>query len=223
MTTLFSATMPAAVQRLALKYLRKPATVTIGNAGEAVDTVEQRVEFIHGEEKKKSRLIEILRSSGLGKVIVFANQKKTADMVLKYVHQAGQSATTIHSDKSQTQRESALQSFRDGDVNVLVATDVAGRGIDVPDVALVVNYQMADTIEKYVHRIGRTGRAGKTGVAITFLANDDEETMFELKQEIAKSAMSTMNPELARHEAAKQKITREMKVGFVCIDGCGHR
>ncbi|ORY31211.1 Pre-mRNA-splicing ATP-dependent RNA helicase PRP28 [Naematelia encephala] len=211
-TTLFSATMPPAVDRLARKYLRKPATVTIGTAGEAVDTVEQRVEFVHGEEKRKARLIEILRTIGLPPpMIVFVNQKKTADMVVKYVHQAGLSGTTLHSDKTQAQREAALQALRDGEVNVLVATDVAGRGIDINNLSLVLNWQMPDTIEKYVHRIGRTGRAGKTGLAITFLTNDDDEVMYDLKQEIAKSAISTMNPELARHEAAKQRITREMK------------
>jgi len=79
-------------------------------------------------------------------------------------------------------------------------------------VSLVINYQMADTIERWVHRTGRTGRAGKKGLAITFLSNDDEEVMFDLKKEIEKSPLSTMNPELARHEAAKQRITREMKV-----------
>jgi ATP-dependent RNA helicase DDX23/PRP28 len=89
-TTLFSATMPPAVERIARKYLRKPATVTIGNAGEAVDTVEQRVEFVHGDEKKKARMAEIFRTSGLAPpMIVFVNQKKTADQVLKYVQQAG--------------------------------------------------------------------------------------------------------------------------------------
>ena len=214
-TTLFSATMPPPVQRLSLKYLRKPATVTIGNAGEAVDTVEQRVEFISGEEKKRNRLIEILRAfSPSDKKIIFTNQKASANVVAKYLSQAGISATTIHSDKSQVQREGALQALRDGEVSVMVATDIAGRGIDVPDVACVINFQMADTIERYVHRIGRTGRAGKTGLAITFLNDGDEEVMFELKQEISKSPISTMNPELARHEAAKQKITKEMKVGL---------
>lgn len=133
-TTLFSATMPPAVQRLSLKYLRKPATVTIGNAGEVVDTVEQRVEFIHGEEKKKNRLIEILRTIGLPPpMIVFVNQKKTAEMVAKYVSQAGKSVITLHSDKSQAQREEALQSVRDGYSEVMVATDIAGRGIDISD------------------------------------------------------------------------------------------
>ncbi|OCF43273.1 pre-mRNA-splicing ATP-dependent RNA helicase PRP28 [Kwoniella heveanensis CBS 569] len=211
-TTLFSATMPAAVERLARKYLHKPATVTIGNAGEAVDTVEQRVEFIHSEEKKKQRLIEILRSSALPPpIIVFVNQKKAADMVVKYVAQAGMSGTVLHSGKSQEQREAALQSLRDGTTQCLVATDLAGRGIDINDVGGVINFAAPNTIEQYVHRIGRTGRAGKTGVAITFLTNDDDEIMFDLKQQVEKSKISKMNPELARHEAAKQRITREMK------------
>ncbi|WVO17416.1 pre-mRNA-splicing ATP-dependent RNA helicase PRP28 [Cryptococcus depauperatus] len=211
-TTLFSATMPPAVERLARKYLIKPATVVVGNAGEAVDTVEQRVEFVHSDEKKKAKLIEVLRTIGLPPpIIVFVNQKKTADMVVKYVQQAGFSSTTLHSGKSQEQREASLQSLRDGGVSVLVATDLAGRGIDVPDVSLVINWQMSDTIEKYVHRIGRTGRAGKTGVAITFLTNDDDEVMYDLRMEVEKSKMSKMNPELARHEAARTKVTREMK------------
>lgn len=210
--TLFSATMPPAVERLTRKYLRRPATVTIGNAGEAVDTVEQRVEFVSGEDKKKARLIDILRNIGLPPpMIVFVNQKSTADVVVKYVQQAGLSGVTLHSGKNQEQREASLQALRNGDVSVLVATDLAGRGIDVPDVSLVLNWQMSDTIEKYVHRIGRTGRAGKTGMAISFLDNNDEEVMFDLKNEIQKSAMSTMNPELARHEAARQRVTREMK------------
>lgn len=233
-TTLFSATMPPIVERLAKKYLRRPATVVIGNAGEAVDTVEQRVEFIQGPEKRKTRLIEILRTIGLpSPMIVFCNEKQTVDQVVSHVRQAGKRAVTLHSGKNQEQREASLQSLRDGEVDVLVATDLAGRGIDVPDVTCVINWQMASTIEKYVHRIGRTGRAGKQGIAITFLGNEDEETMYDLKQgelpclsgaialqlpnddrffaEISKSPISTMNPELARHPAARQRVTREMK------------
>lgn len=125
-TTLFSATMPPIVERLAKQYLRRPATVVIGNAGEAVDTVEQRVEFIAGgEDKKKARLQELLRTLGLPPpMIVFVNEKKTADQVVRYVQAAGKRATTLHSGKNQEQREAALQSLRDGDVEVLVATDL---------------------------------------------------------------------------------------------------
>ncbi|KAL0071508.1 mRNA splicing protein prp28 [Marasmius tenuissimus] len=182
-TTLFSATMPPAVERLARKYLRKPAVITIGEAGRAVDTVEQRVEFVNGEEKKKQKLLEVLNTGTYSPpIIVFVNQKKTADMVAKDLQRAGWSAATLHSGKNQEQREAALQSLRDGVSDVLVATDLAGRGIDVQDVSLVINFQMASTIEAYVHRIGRTGRAGKMGVAITFLTNEDDEVMYDLKQ-----------------------------------------
>ncbi|KAI0050938.1 DEAD-domain-containing protein [Auriscalpium vulgare] len=211
-TTLFSATMPPAVERLAKKYLKRPAIITIGEAGRAVDTVEQRVEFVNGDEKKKIRLLEILNNGGFSPpIIVFVNQKKSADMVAKELSRAGWRATTLHSGKNQTEREAALNAFRVGDSDVLVATDLAGRGIDVQDVSLVINYHMANTIEAYVHRIGRTGRAGKLGTAITLLSNDDDEVMYELKQEISKSPVSKMNPELARHESAQHKVTRDMK------------
>lgn len=211
-TTLFSATMPAAVERLARKYLKKPAVITIGEAGRAVDTVEQRVEFVSGDEKKKQKLLEILNSGQYASpIIVFVNQKKTADMVAKDLSRAGWNAATLHSGKNQEQREASLQSLRNGESDVLVATDLAGRGIDVQDVSLVINFQMANTIEAYVHRIGRTGRAGKLGTAITFLTNDDDEVMYDLKQEISKSPVSKVPAELAKHEAAQHKVSREMK------------
>ncbi|KAI0950533.1 hypothetical protein AcV7_008968 [Taiwanofungus camphoratus] len=211
-TTLFSATMPPPVERLAKKYLKKPAIITIGEAGRAVDTVEQKVEFVNGDEKKKQRLLEILNSGTYSApIIVFVNQKKTADMVAKDLHRAGWSAATLHSGKNQEQREAALQSLRTGDSDLLVATDLAGRGIDVQDVSLVINFQMANTIEAYVHRIGRTGRAGKQGTAITFLTNDDDEVMYDLKQEISKSPVSKVPIELAKHDSAQHKVSREMK------------
>jgi len=211
-TTLFSATMPPPVERLAKKYLKKPAIITIGEAGRAVDTVEQNVEFVQGDEKKKQRLLEIFNSGEYASpIIVFVNQKKTADMVAKDLSRAGWSTSTLHSGKNQEQREAALQALRTGDADILVATDLAGRGIDVPDVSLVINYQMSSTIEAYVHRIGRTGRAGKQGTAITFLSNDDDEVMYDLKQEISKSPVSKLSQELAKHEAAQHKITRDMK------------
>ncbi|KAJ7063213.1 P-loop containing nucleoside triphosphate hydrolase protein [Mycena amicta] len=203
-TTLFSATMPPAVERLARTYLRKPAIITIGEAGRAVDTVEQRVEFVNGDEKKKQRMLEILNSGMYpSPIIVFVNQKKTADMVAKDLQRASWSAATLHSGKNQEQREASLQSLRNGDCDILVATDLAGRGIDVPDVSLVINFQMASTIEAYVHRIGRTGRAGKQGVAITFLTNDDDE--------ISKSPVSKVPVELAKHESAQHRVSRETK------------
>lgn len=180
-TMMYTATMPSAVERIARKYLRRPAIVTIGSAGEAVDTVEQRVEFISGEDKRKKRLADILMSGEFRPpIIVFVNIKRNCDAVARDIKSWGFSSVTLHGSKTQEQREAALASVRNGSTDVLVATDLAGRGIDVPDVSLVVNFNMATNIESYTHRIGRTGRAGKSGVAITFLGNEDSDVMYVL-------------------------------------------
>ncbi|KAF2767417.1 DEAD-domain-containing protein [Teratosphaeria nubilosa] len=205
-TMMYTATMPPAVERIARKYLRRPAIVTIGNVGEAVDTVEQRVEFVSGEDKRKKRLGEILNSREFAPpIIVFVNIKRNCDTVARDIQRMGFSSVTLHGSKTQDQREAALASLRNGETQVLVATDLAGRGIDVPDVSLVVNFNMATNIESYTHRIGRTGRAGKTGVAITFLGNEDSDVMYDLKQMISKSSISRVPEELRKHEAAQQK------------------
>lgn len=178
-TMMYTATMPPAVERIARKYLRRPAIVTIGNVGEAVETVEQRVEFVSGEDKRKKRLQEILHSGDFAPpIIVFVNIKRNCDAVARDIKHMGFSSVTLHGSKTQDQREAALASLRGGTIDVLVATDLAGRGIDVPDVSLVVNFNMATNIESYTHRIGRTGRAGKSGVSITFLGNEDTDVMY---------------------------------------------
>ncbi|KAL9939571.1 hypothetical protein V8E36_001388 [Tilletia maclaganii] len=211
-TMLYSATMPPSVERIARTYLRWPATITIGDANQAVGTVEQKVEFISGEDKRKARLLSILSSGFNPPIIVFVNQKKTADLIGRYIQSAGWSTAILHSGKTQSQREMALDALRSGQSPVLVATDLAGRGIDVPNVSLVINFQMANAIEAYVHRIGRTGRAGNRGVAITFLDNGDEEVLYDLKMEIARSPISTVPSQLAHHPAARTKgLSREMR------------
>ncbi|KAH6897100.1 P-loop containing nucleoside triphosphate hydrolase protein [Thelonectria olida] len=208
-TMMYTATMPPLVERIAKKYLRRPAIVTIGNAGEAVETVEQRVEFVSGEDRRKKRLQEILSSEAYAPpIIVFVNIKRNCDAVARDIKHMGWSAVTLHGSKTQEQREAALASVRQGHTQVLVATDLAGRGIDVPDVSLVVNFNMAMSIESYTHRIGRTGRAGKSGVAITFLGQEDADVMYDLKQMMSKSSISKVPEELKRHEAAQSKPVR---------------
>ena len=205
-TMMYTATMPSAVERIARKYLRRPAIVTIGNVGEAVETVEQRVEFVAGEDKRKKRLIELLNSREFQPpIIVFVNIKRNCDAVARDIKHGGFSAVTLHGSKTQEQREAALGSVRNGTTDVLVATDLAGRGIDVQDVSLVVNFNMATNIESYTHRIGRTGRAGKSGIAITFLGNEDTDVMYDLKQILSKSSISRVPEELRKHEAAQQR------------------
>ncbi|KAL4804222.1 hypothetical protein BDV18DRAFT_153194 [Aspergillus unguis] len=208
-TMMYTATMPTAVERIARKYLRRPAIVTIGSAGEAVDTVEQRVEMIPGEDKRKKRLGDILSSGDFRPpIIVFVNIKRNCDAIAREIKQWGFSSVTLHGSKTQDQREAALASVRNGSTDVLVATDLAGRGIDVPDVSLVINFNMATSIESYTHRIGRTGRAGKSGVAITFLGNEDVDVMYDLKQMLIKSPISRVPEELRKHEAAQSKPQR---------------
>ncbi|OAR02306.1 hypothetical protein LLEC1_00424, partial [Akanthomyces lecanii] len=114
----------------------------------------------------------------------------------------------LHGSKTQEQREAALASVRNGETQVLVATDLAGRGIDVADVSLVVNFNMATNIESYTHRIGRTGRAGKSGTAITFLGNEDADVLYDLRQMLSKSSISKVPEELKKHEAAQTRPVR---------------
>ncbi|ORX87071.1 P-loop containing nucleoside triphosphate hydrolase protein [Anaeromyces robustus] len=204
-TVMFSATMPPAVERLARKYLRRPAIVNIGNVGQAVDTVEQIVEFINDDNRKRARLIEILNEDYKPPIMVFVNQKKGCDVLYKALDKLGFRVTTLHGGKSQEQREYALLQLKNRVKDILIATDVAGRGIDVKNVSLVINYDMAKNIEDYTHRIGRTGRAGKNGTAITFLSNYDTDVLYDLKQMIMKSSISRLPPELANHEAAQTK------------------
>jgi len=208
-TMMYTATMPVAVERIARSYLRRPAQVTIGNVGEAVETVEQRVEMVQGEDARKKRLEAILHSNEFGApIIVFVNIKRNCDAIAKDIKRMGYSAISLHGSKSQEQREEALAALRSGAVEILVATDLAGRGIDVQDVSLVVNFNMATSIEQYTHRIGRTGRAGKTGVAITFLGSEDQDLYYDLKQMLSKSKISKCPDSLSKHPAAQQRPQR---------------
>lgn len=221
-TMMYTATMPAAVERIARKYLRRPAQVTIGNVGEAVDTVEQRVEFVQGEDKRKKRINEILNSREFAPpIIIFVNVKRGCDVVARDIQKMGFSSVTLHGSKTQEQREAALASLRNGTTDVLVATDLAGRGIDVSDVSLVINFNMATNIESYTHRIGRTGRAGKKGVAITFLGNEDSDVMYDLKQMISKSSISRVPEELRKHEAAQQRVGKNKSKNIEDSGGFG--
>ncbi|PWN40384.1 putative U5 snRNP 100 kd protein [Ceraceosorus guamensis] len=210
-TMLYSATMPASVERLARNYLRRPATITIGDANQAVGTVEQRVEFIAGEDKKKARLMQILQSGFEPPIIIFSTTKQSVDSLSRDLQRSGFNPAVLHSGKTQTQREEALASLRNGECPVLVATDLAGRGIDVPDVTLVINFSFPTMFEAYIHRIGRTGRAGKRGLAITFLEMHDEEFFYDLRNELARSPISTVPRDLDRHPSAQKRVTREMK------------
>jgi ATP-dependent RNA helicase DDX23/PRP28 len=203
-TAMFSATMPPAVERIAKKYLRSPAVVKIGDQeGSRNKRIEQRV-VVTTEPAKKNMLVDILnKGRGEDKFIVFVNAKKQCDVLARNLGQCSIACGILHGGKSQDQRESSLESFRAGDFNVLVATDVAARGLDIPDVSHVVNYDMPSKIEQYCHRIGRTGRAGRDGVSTTFVTDDDAGVLFDLKSYL-ESTGCEVPATLARHPSAQQ-------------------
>uniref|UniRef100_A0A4W3GZB0 RNA helicase n=2 Tax=Callorhinchus milii TaxID=7868 RepID=A0A4W3GZB0_CALMI len=203
-TVMFTATMPPSVERLARSYLRRPAVVYIGSAGKPHERVEQRV-YLMSEGEKRKKLLMILEQGFDPPIIIFVNQKKGCDVLAKSLEKMGYNACTLHGGKGQEQREFALSNLKAGAKDILVATDVAGRGIDIHDVSMVLNYDMAKNIEDYIHRIGRTGRAGKSGVAVTFLTKEDSSVFYDLKQAILESPVSSCPPELSNHPDAQHK------------------
>jgi len=166
-TLFFSATMPKEISTLAGQMLKNPVHVAVTPVATTVERVEQKVIFVE-TSRKRQLLADILRNSKMRRTLVFTRTKHGADRVTQHLEAAGQPAAAIHGDKSQPQRERALQMFKQGRISVLVATDIAARGIDVDGVTHVVNFDLPNVPEAYVHRIGRTARAGHAGVAISF-------------------------------------------------------
>ncbi|KAH6833091.1 P-loop containing nucleoside triphosphate hydrolases superfamily protein [Perilla frutescens var. hirtella] len=196
-TMLFSATFPKEIQRLASDFLSNYIFLAVGRVGSSTDLIVQRVEFVRGTDKR-SHLMDLIhaqRDSGIqGKqalTLVFVETKKGADSLEHWLCLNSFPATTIHGDRTQQEREYALRSFKSGNTPILVATDVAARGLDIPHVAHVINFDLPNDIDDYVHRIGRTGRTGKTGLATAFfneknssLAKGLADLMKEANQEV---------------------------------------
>ncbi len=171
-TLLFSATMPPEVEALARKYLRKPLVVQVGRRSMAASTVTHAV-YPVPRDKKSALLIELLNKPEMDSVLVFTRTKHGADRVVRHLERAGVNAVAMHADKTQGQRTKALEDFKAGRVRVLVATDIAQRGLDISGISHVINYDVPQQPEDYVHRIGRTGRAAATGDAYTFMSADE--------------------------------------------------
>lgn len=171
-TLLFSATMPPEVEALARKYLRKPIVVQVGRRSQAASTVTHAV-YPVPRERKSSLLAQLLRAENLDSVLVFTRTKHGADRVVRHLERENIEATAMHADKTQQQRTKALHDFKAGKVRVLVATDIAQRGLDISGITHVINYDVPQQAEDYVHRIGRTGRAAKEGDAFTFMSPDE--------------------------------------------------
>lgn len=201
-TFMFSATMPPKVEALAKKYLRNPVFLSVvDRAGAAAKRVEQRVIWTSGESAKKNKLMELLKRSE-PPIILFMNSKKNCDSMARTLERAGFRTTVIHGGKLQEQRMESLETFKKGRADILVATDVVGRGIDVSGVKHVINFDMPPDIERYTHRIGRTGRAGQSGVATSFLCEHDAPVMMGLFNMLVESGDAVPN-ELRNHDAVK--------------------
>lgn len=186
-TILFSATMPPPIEKIANRYLRNPVTIYVGDVGKAVERIRQNVEFYKSDAEKRNRLSSLLRFGPKPPVIIFLNHKASCDAIGKMIEKLGFRVSVLHSGKSQEGRESAISQFKLAQTDVLVATNVAGRGLDVKGVTHVINYDLPDNIQEYTHRIGRTGRAGLDGTATSFLSPSDDKILAPLKSLLQKT------------------------------------
>lgn len=177
----FSATMPKEIAALAQQFLHDPVTVSVAPQATTAEKIRQRVTFV--EQKEKQALLHhVLRSEEIDRALIFTRTKHGADRVVRHLKGAGIDAFAIHGNKSQGQRTTALQAFRSGQVRLLVATDIAARGIDVSGVSHVINFEIPNVPEQYVHRIGRTARAGAEGIAISFVAPDERTYLRDIER-----------------------------------------
>jgi ATP-dependent RNA helicase RhlE len=183
---LFSATMPTDIVQLAKSFLRKPVRVEVTPPATTVERIAQSVVHV-AKQDKRALLADVLSDPSLDRVLVFTRTKHGADRVVKHLRRIDVSAEAIHGNKSQGARERALNGFRSGSVRVLVATDIAARGIDVPEITHVINFDLPNVPESYVHRIGRTARAGRAGTAISFCSPDERADLRAIEKEIRMS------------------------------------
>jgi ATP-dependent RNA helicase RhlE len=180
-TMLFSATMPKQLEELSRAYLTDPRRVQVAPPGKAADRIDQSIHFLPAAAKP-AKLREILSADPTGLTLVFARTKHGAEKLMKGLVADGFNAASIHGNKSQGQRDRAMAAFRAGTVTILVATDVAARGIDIPGVACVVNYELPDVPDNYVHRIGRTARAGREGQAVALCAPEEAGLLADIQK-----------------------------------------
>ncbi len=180
-TMLFSATMPKQMEELSTAYLTNPKRVQVAPPGKAADKITQSIHFVEKKEKS-SKLREILSRDPEALTLVFSRTKHGAEKLMKGLVADGFNAASIHGNKSQGQRDRAIKAFRAGEVTTLVATDVAARGIDIPGVAYVINYDLPEVPDNYVHRIGRTARAGREGKAIAFCSSEEVDLLRQIQK-----------------------------------------
>ncbi|PIR54960.1 hypothetical protein COU74_04460 [Candidatus Peregrinibacteria bacterium CG10_big_fil_rev_8_21_14_0_10_36_19] len=185
-TMLFSATMPNEIATIAEKYMKKPLRIEVARPGTTVDTIDQEI-FIVKKEAKMDLLEDLLDKYHNASVLIFSRTKHGAKKIATHLRRLGHTADELHSNRSQNQRQHALKGFTNGKYRILVATDIAARGIDVDHLELVINFDLPTLVEDYTHRIGRTGRAGRSGTAISFATHDEKGDIAQIQQLINKT------------------------------------
>ncbi len=203
-TMLFSATMPAQMAELSRAYLTNPERVEVAPPGKVADKIEQSIHFV-AKADKTDLLIRLMGEHTQERAIVFGRTKHGSEKLFKVLEKAGFAAASIHGNKSQGQRDRALRAFKEGEVKVLVATDVAARGLDIPEVKHVYNYDLPDVPENYVHRIGRTARAGADGMAVAFCAPDEAGNLRDIQRTMKLDIPVASGTPWAPHEEEKPK------------------
>src|SRR5271155_5498367 len=218
-TLLFSATMPRAITSLAEEYLDDPIEVAVTPAATTVELVDQGVLFVSSDRKREA-LAALLGDPAFERVLVFTRTKHGADRVVRHLSAAGIEAIAIHGNKSQPQRERALAGFRAGGSRVLVATDIAARGIDVEGVSHVINFELPNVPEDYVHRIGRTARAGAAGTAIS-LCSDDEKPYLRDIERLTRRSVRTLRFGAAPRQGVQSAPRQQPVESAVMRGGAG--
>lgn len=180
-TLFFSATMPLSIRKFANSMLRNPVELSVTPVSSTVKAIEQSVYFVEKREKT-GLLVRLLSDQSIGSSLVFTRTKHGADKLVRQLSKTGIYAAAIHGNKSQQSRQRALQDFKNRKIRVLVATDIASRGIDIDELPHVVNYELPDVAETYVHRTGRTGRAGKNGIAVSFCSSDERDNLKDIQK-----------------------------------------
>ncbi|MES2400449.1 MAG: DEAD/DEAH box helicase, partial [Pseudomonadota bacterium] len=180
-TLLFSATFSPEIKRLASSYLQDPVTIEVARSNATASTVEQHFYSVGADDKRRA-LHQILKTRGMKQAFVFVNSKLGCARLARSLEREGLKTTALHGDKSQDERLKALDAFKKGEVDLLVCTDVAARGLDIKDVPAVFNFDVPFNAEDYVHRIGRTGRAGASGLAVSFVAASDQRLVADIEK-----------------------------------------
>ncbi len=205
-TLLFSATMPSEIKHLADSLLKNPVRVSVASTSAAAETVEQSVYMVN-RDRKLPLLQHLIRSANIQRVVVFTRTKHGADKVARRLNNVGLSALAIHGNKAQNLRTRTLESFKSGRTRVLVATDVAARGLDVDGISHVINFDIPMEPESYIHRVGRTGRAGASGIAVSFCDSDERSLLRQVERLLRKPIpLAKMDAELAEKLATEEKV-----------------